>query len=197
MHQQDVDVVRVQFPAETVDVRAHLIRVAGNGFGQNHDLLPRNMLERLSHMRVRTILIGGVIKPQTVVVAPPQEVAEPLDSQGRLVRMMADADGASTAGEAAGVDARFPQHDDIRPAEPHGGRRCQSGQFLLPYPSSAHTQGCFLQEVSAFHTASRQGHVCSVLLPKPCHTKLPDYHAESASPNKFVFVRLPVWQPLR
>ena len=77
MRQQDVDVVRLQFPAETVDVRAHLIRVAGNGFGQNHDLLPRNMLERLSHMRVRTILIGGVIKPQTVVVAPPREVADP------------------------------------------------------------------------------------------------------------------------
>jgi hypothetical protein len=72
------------------------------------------MLQGFRHVRMAAVRISGVKELQSVVVAVQQEFGKPVDPQGRLMRMVAGAHGASSHRQSRGLDAGLPQGHRIR-----------------------------------------------------------------------------------
>ena len=157
MHQADIDVVGAQFFAKAVEIGAGLGGIARPGLGEDGNLVAAKMLERLGHVRMAAVGIGGVEEAQAVVVAVEQQIGEALHAQGSLVRVMSAADRARSHGETAGLDPGLAQHHRIRRRELARQRRQRAhgpGQASRSNPRRSHPGGCPNDEVSAFHGAS-------------------------------------------
>src|SRR5439155_9343144 len=98
------DVVRAQLFSETVQIGAHSGCIAGPRFRQHRDLVSGYVLERFANMRMASIGIRSIEKPQTVIVPVQKHFGESLDSESGLVRVMSDPNRSRAHGQPAGVD---------------------------------------------------------------------------------------------
>ena len=117
VHEANVDMIGVEFAAETLEIIASSGRIARPRLGEHRDFITRDMFERFGHVRMAAVGIGGIEEAQAMVVAVEEHVGKALDAEGSLVGMMAAADSAGAHGEAAGLDARLAESYSIRSAE--------------------------------------------------------------------------------
>ena len=156
VHQEDVDVINAKLFAEAVEVSPHSGRVPRPGFREHGGFVSRHVLQGFCHVGMTSVRIGGVKKMQTVVVAIQQHVGKALDSEGGLMRVMADANGTSTHGEPAGVDTRVAEHNGVGGGELF----CQFGRGpgvaaeFCSEPGSSDSVGGGGYEFAAFHLTS-------------------------------------------
>src|SRR6185503_13278716 len=66
VHQADIDVVGAQLFAKTVEIGAGLGGIARPGLGEHGNLVAAERLERLGHVRMAAVGIGGVEEAQAV-----------------------------------------------------------------------------------------------------------------------------------
>src|SRR5271157_5042789 len=95
VHEADVEVVRAELAAETFEIGASGGSVACPGFGENGDFVARNVLKSFSHVRVAAVGVGGIEEAEALVIAVKKKIGKPLDAKRGLMRMMANANGAS------------------------------------------------------------------------------------------------------
>src|SRR4029077_7575728 len=105
MHEADVDVISAELAAKTLKIGTRGGGVAGPGFGEDGDLVARNVFEGFRDVRVAAIAIGGIEETQTVIVAIEKQFGKALDAESGLMRMVAHAHSAGAHGEAAGLNA--------------------------------------------------------------------------------------------
>ncbi len=67
MKQENVDIVRPEFAAETIEILSDLLRGLGASFCEDGYLLAVDCLQRFTHMWVRPILVGSIPTGYTLV----------------------------------------------------------------------------------------------------------------------------------
>src|SRR6478752_8500039 len=107
-------------------------------------------------MRMTSVSVGGVKKPQALIVAVEQQVRQPLHAQRSLVGMVPAAHRSGSHGQTARSDAGLAQRDRVSGCELARQRRksidvYSPGQPLITDPGRA---GCTDDEISALHDSS-------------------------------------------
>src|SRR5947208_16067518 len=154
MHQHDIDVVSAQFFAEAVQIGAHGGRVACPRFRKHSDFVALHMFDSFSNMRMTSIGIGRIKKPQAMVVSVQQQIGKPLYPERSLVRMMADTDGTGSHCQATGANTRAPERHRISCAEFLSKWRNSYRSIDEPgtEPCRANTISSCSNEFTALHT---------------------------------------------
>jgi len=156
VHQADIDVIGAKLAAEAVEICASG-GVACPSFGEDGDFMAGDMLEGFGDVQVAAVGIGGVEEAQAVVVAIEEQVRETLESEGGLMRMVPDANGAGAYGEAARLDAGLAESDGVRGAEFSRERRESKGAAREGRSVERERAGGAsgsMEEFTAFHGAS-------------------------------------------
>src|SRR5438552_4759687 len=99
VHKEDVDIFGAEFATKAVEVGAHAVGVTRPRFGKHGYFAAVDVLERFGNVRMAAVGIGGIEKEEAVVVAIEEQFRQAADTEIGLVRMMADADSASTHSE--------------------------------------------------------------------------------------------------
>ena len=107
MHQADVKIIRVEFAAKAVQVRAHFRSRARPGFRHHGDFAAIHVLQRVRHMRMAAVGIRGVEKTQSVVVPVLQQARQSLKAQRGLIRVVPRSHRACSHREQAKYEFRF------------------------------------------------------------------------------------------
>src|ERR1043166_4220781 len=113
MHQHDVEIIGAEFFAEAVEIGAHFSGIARPRFGKHRNFVTRNMLERLSNMRMASIRVSRVEETESVVIAIEQQIGESFDAKRGLVGMMSTANGSGPHRQTAGVNAGPAENDGV------------------------------------------------------------------------------------
>ncbi len=139
VHQANVQVIDSQFAAETVEVGASRLGLACPSFREEGYFVAMNVLERFPDVGMTSIGIRGIEEEQALVIAVEQQAGKPLNAEPRLMRAVADADGAGSHGEAAGLDAGFAENNGVGGVELCGqarDRKRECGKSLRAEPGS-------------------------------------------------------------
>src|SRR5260370_18864261 len=154
VHEADVDVIGAKLAAETVEICASRGGVACPSFGEDGDFIAGDMFEGFRDMRVAAVRIGGVEEAQAVVVAVEEQVRQTLEAEGGLMRMVADANGASAHGQAASREAGLAEGDGVRDAEFSRERGDTKGAAREGGSVERQRTSGAMEEFTAFHGAS-------------------------------------------
>lgn len=146
---QDVDVVRFQFAAETVDVRFHFRMRIGAGLGEQSDLVAWNGGERASNVGVGAVLVGRVKECYALVVAGAKKIGQTFDTElAGLIGRAADTVGPRTLRQAAENDFAGAERDTVG-----GGFLFGSGEEVMRKLAQAdgRASGCF-EKLASLHS---------------------------------------------
>jgi hypothetical protein len=77
MHQENIDVVRLELAEVAVDVSLRLFGVARVALGHDDHLVAGQLAHRLRHFRVRTIGIRRIEEDKSAIIAGAQQTGQP------------------------------------------------------------------------------------------------------------------------
>ena len=130
MHQENINIVRLEFLAETIEVGAHARFVPRPRFGQHRHLVAWDALEGRLDVGMRPVGVCRIDEPDALVVSRPEQVGKPLDAQLRLVRGVIEPARTCAHGQPRGLDSGLAQRNEIRRLEGPRSLRGPAGPGL-------------------------------------------------------------------
>ena len=167
VHEANVNVIGAELATEAVEIGAGGGGVAGPSFGENGDTVARNVLKRFGNVRVAAVGIGRVEETKAVIVTVEEQVGEAFDAERGLVRMVADADGSSAHGEAAGLDPSLAERNGVGGIElsrKAGKSESAPREYRRMEPRRTCGVNGAMDEFAAIHGTSSRGMIADACL---------------------------------
>lgn len=150
VQQNDVQIVRADFLAETLQVGFHFIGRRGVRLGEDDDFFPRDAFQSFFQMWMRAVLIRGIPEVDALFIGRAQQISESWHAQfARLIRLPIEPAGAGADRQPRGFDAGVAEPHDIMRVflnllagkNLHHRRKGRGGR----------SGSCVLDELTSFH----------------------------------------------